>query len=205
MSSFFSRGCYFNNEKPLKFFKIYTPSNCQQECLSEKTLQQCNCVPFYLVRAPTTKICGSLDKKCAQSVEENFSFHSKSCRCFQKCNKIEFEFKASFSETFTTFISIVYDEEFFYGYVKKRVSDFEDLLATIGGFLGLILGISVITFIELIDFLIFSCRGLKFKKELSLNNIEGNMILKIIKRFGLSSSIHGVKHIVDQNKTVFEK
>jgi amiloride-sensitive sodium channel len=28
------RKCYFDNERKLKFFKIYTQKNCEQECVS---------------------------------------------------------------------------------------------------------------------------------------------------------------------------
>lgn len=32
------RQCYFNDERNLKFFKIYTQSNCELECLANFTL-----------------------------------------------------------------------------------------------------------------------------------------------------------------------
>lgn len=44
------RQCFFEGEKKLKFFKIYTKVNCEHECLSELTLNSCNCVPFYMIR-----------------------------------------------------------------------------------------------------------------------------------------------------------
>jgi acid-sensing ion channel, other len=31
------RQCYFNNERNLKFFKVYTQSNCELECLTNFT------------------------------------------------------------------------------------------------------------------------------------------------------------------------
>lgn len=36
------RQCYFNNERNLTFFKVYTQSNCELECLAEFTLSE-NC------------------------------------------------------------------------------------------------------------------------------------------------------------------
>lgn len=32
------RQCYFNDERYLKFFKVYTQSNCELECLANFTL-----------------------------------------------------------------------------------------------------------------------------------------------------------------------
>jgi len=40
------RRCYFQNEKRLKFFKVYTQKNCIMECRSVNMLAQCGCVPF---------------------------------------------------------------------------------------------------------------------------------------------------------------
>lgn len=36
------RQCYFNNERHLKFFKVYTQSNCELECLANFTLGMCH-------------------------------------------------------------------------------------------------------------------------------------------------------------------
>lgn len=44
------RKCYLPGEKQLKYFKIYTKRNCEQECLGEMIAKICNCVPFYMIR-----------------------------------------------------------------------------------------------------------------------------------------------------------
>lgn len=38
------RGCYFNSDRPLKFFKTYNQRNCELECVANFTLEQCGCV-----------------------------------------------------------------------------------------------------------------------------------------------------------------
>lgn len=40
------RQCFFDDERNLKFFKTYTQSNCELECLANKTLAACGCVKF---------------------------------------------------------------------------------------------------------------------------------------------------------------
>lgn len=44
------RNCFMENEKSLKYFRIYTQSNCEHECLSDAMLQLCGCVSFYMIR-----------------------------------------------------------------------------------------------------------------------------------------------------------
>jgi hypothetical protein len=43
------RNCFLPNEKALKYFKVYTKKNCEQECLSEMIYRSCRCVPFYMI------------------------------------------------------------------------------------------------------------------------------------------------------------
>lgn len=40
------RQCFFDSERQLRFFKIYTQQNCELECLSNFTKQECGCVKF---------------------------------------------------------------------------------------------------------------------------------------------------------------
>jgi acid-sensing ion channel, other len=43
------RGCYLPGEKSLQYFKVYTKTNCEQECLSEMLMKTCGCAPFYMI------------------------------------------------------------------------------------------------------------------------------------------------------------
>jgi acid-sensing ion channel, other len=40
------RQCYFNDERQLRFFKVYTQRNCEHECLANFTLEKCGCIKF---------------------------------------------------------------------------------------------------------------------------------------------------------------
>jgi Amiloride-sensitive sodium channel len=42
------RNCYFSNEGGLKYFKQYTQSNCEIECLADAILKNCGCLPIYI-------------------------------------------------------------------------------------------------------------------------------------------------------------
>lgn len=42
------RQCFLNSERPLRFYQIYTQTNCIIECLSNFTKIECECVPFFM-------------------------------------------------------------------------------------------------------------------------------------------------------------
>lgn len=44
------RNCLLAGEKKLKYFRIYTRNNCEDECLSKAVHETCGCVPFHLIR-----------------------------------------------------------------------------------------------------------------------------------------------------------
>lgn len=44
------RQCFYNSERHLKFFRVYTKSNCEHECLANFTHAECGCVKFSMPR-----------------------------------------------------------------------------------------------------------------------------------------------------------
>lgn len=44
------RRCFFNSERKLRFYKQYTLRNCELECLSNYTLEMCECVKYSMPR-----------------------------------------------------------------------------------------------------------------------------------------------------------
>lgn len=40
------RQCFYNSERKLRFFKMYTQNNCEMECLTNFTKIECGCVHF---------------------------------------------------------------------------------------------------------------------------------------------------------------
>lgn len=66
------RQCYFNGESKLNFFKVYTQSNCELECLTEFTLKECGCVKFSQPHNSKTKVCNLEKVECYRNAEKNF-------------------------------------------------------------------------------------------------------------------------------------
>lgn len=46
------RQCFFDSDRKLRFFKMYTQNNCEAECLANFTQIECGCVKF---SSPSTK------------------------------------------------------------------------------------------------------------------------------------------------------
>ena len=43
-----SRQCYFQSERHLAYFKVYTQRNCEIECLTNYTFKKCQCAAVYM-------------------------------------------------------------------------------------------------------------------------------------------------------------
>lgn len=49
------RQCFYSSERSLKFFRLYTKSNCEHECLANFTKIECGCVKFSMPREQRSK------------------------------------------------------------------------------------------------------------------------------------------------------
>lgn len=104
------RKCYLQHEKKLKYFKIYTKANCEQECLSLTIARKCHCVPFNFISSYSKlnilldskvslagsqrdKICDETEKLCAAAEERNFSIANECC-CLEECESETYRFSA---------------------------------------------------------------------------------------------------------------
>lgn len=105
------RQCFFNSERDLQFFKVYTQNNCELECLAEFTLKKCGCVKFSMPRNESTKICNQKKVECYNEAEDelmlqkvltNLDFvevnqeHGKiDCNCLPSCTSISYDAELS--------------------------------------------------------------------------------------------------------------
>ncbi|CAH1959276.1 unnamed protein product [Acanthoscelides obtectus] len=74
-----TRDCYFQSERPLKYFKVYTQANCLLECKTNYTLDICGCVGFHMPRSETIE--------CIKSVRQDQlpPFRRKVLAIWQRC------------------------------------------------------------------------------------------------------------------------
>jgi amiloride-sensitive sodium channel len=93
-----SRGCYFQHEKQLKFFKSYTKAHCDLECMTNYTLKLCGCVRFSMPRDKSTPVCDLSKTECYIAAIENWpdinsapdGGDDKMCGCLASCNEIKY-------------------------------------------------------------------------------------------------------------------
>ncbi|KAG5671103.1 hypothetical protein PVAND_001317 [Polypedilum vanderplanki] len=82
--------CYFEDERELKFFKVYTKANCQSESMSEFMIKQCGCVEFFMIRNKTTRICLASEKSCYNNARNEFTNQINKCECLDRCNYVKY-------------------------------------------------------------------------------------------------------------------
>ncbi|XP_070505954.1 pickpocket protein 28-like [Chironomus tepperi] len=169
-----TRGCYFDGEKHLMFFKAYTKGNCEYECMSNLTYKKCGCAMFSMVRTDEMKVC---DAHCGCDMNIIFSFPRNyyedpenkkkyphyPCGCLPSCTEIKYkvikhiEKDNDHSEKhFYSIIHIVFGDS----QIKKTsiyvTYEIENFIFDIGGLIGLFLGSSIISVLAL-----FVCKSLQ--------------------------------------------
>ncbi|XP_063703632.1 pickpocket protein 28-like [Culicoides brevitarsis] len=196
------RNCYFDGERNLKFFKIYSKSNCELECLTNITLGECKCVKYWMPRYPGTPICSITEYNCS-SYWINFIFNGNTvatvlknveesgvpykCNCFDRCNSVKYfaresksekqksenvaygssktdtdiEMPSNFSafvdakQAFFIILKFNFEKSQFLSYKRIVPYNYSDFIANCGGLLGLFMGISLLSLVEIIYFCTF--------------------------------------------------
>ncbi|ETN65216.1 hypothetical protein AND_003023 [Anopheles darlingi] len=156
------RQCFFDYERHLRFFQHYTQDNCELECLTNMTLAICNCLPA----------CKSThyDLEITQS--------SLDIEKFMKANSVPVDNNDE-KYAFTT-LEIYFKESHFITSKRTELYGFVDLLANCGGLLGLFMGVSFLSLIEICYFLTirpFSIRRKRQPRKLLSNGNDVNSSL----------------------------
>lgn len=97
------RQCFFNHERYLQFFRVYTQDNCELECLTNYTLKSCGCVKFSMLRTNRTAVCETYNISCLLRAEsdllemdvvrhedENTNFRAN-CNCLPACTSVQYD------------------------------------------------------------------------------------------------------------------
>lgn len=173
------RQCIFADEANLSYYNIYSKKNCEMECSSKMTEDTCCCTLYYMPRTFNngTVICNRKKASCYEKVLYNIA-HAEanySCNyCLPACFEINYEREISSSKLGTggfmtletipsrdvtyihdnlAIIHIFFNENAYGGFTKSELIGFTEFLSNTGGLLGLFMGFSVISLIEIIYFL----------------------------------------------------
>ncbi|XP_060654838.1 pickpocket protein 28 [Drosophila nasuta] len=204
------RQCYFQDERHLRYFNIYSQSNCELECLANYTLKVCECVKFSMPRNMNAPVCGAGRLQCYNDAEDELLLKEfqqgmsqdgentraeTDCNCLPSCTSIAYEAEISQADfDYKTVarqnpngqqqqqkqegmkmsrVSISFKEAQFLTSRRSELYGTTDFLANCGGLLGLFMGVSTLSIVELVYFctvrLISNLRmRRKTRRELSL-------------------------------------
>ena len=158
------RQCYFDRERKLKHFKVYTQKNCELECLVDFTFHRCGCVKFSMPRLRDANICSREDEICYYNAELDFMAGDLQtsllktvnneilCNCLPSCTSIDYEIEISNGdydyETFEkvidegspereySMLTMSFKDLHFIPIKRSELYGVIDFLASCGGLLG---------------------------------------------------------------------
>ena len=159
----------------------YSQEYCFSLCIQKQIILNCSCASDYLPKFNNTSSCNSAtDAFCFNILINNFGDNNKYCNdeCPFECNSIGFEITTNYglyptnkyadmltknlynkgivvnntdvAKSFAKF-NVYYNSMTYKSIVEKQQYVFVDLLSNIGGTLGLYLGMSLLSLIEIIE------------------------------------------------------
>jgi amiloride-sensitive sodium channel len=159
------RECFKDDEKKLKFFKIYTQQNCEVECFTNYTIDSCNCTFLTQPYNPNKNLTLCIQQRAEDfttcetyvranlTTSENFSIE-RNCQCLPTCDSITYRIKQSteFDGSNETTIRIKFNMDDLILYRRYQQFTFSDVVSYVGGLLGLFAGISMLSIVEIFYF-----------------------------------------------------
>ncbi|KAG5681851.1 hypothetical protein PVAND_011259 [Polypedilum vanderplanki] len=161
------RGCYFDNEFQLKFFKTYTQKNCEIECFTNITIKECGCVshlmPYNAIK--NIIICQNeyqtFYESCLYQTTSKLliSIHfstEQNCSCLPLCNSVSYyaKYNSLKNENKEASIKMILNIDNIVAYRRYQQFSFHDIISYVGGLLGLFVGVSVLSIVEIFYFII---------------------------------------------------
>ncbi|XP_022106645.1 acid-sensing ion channel 1C-like [Acanthaster planci] len=162
--------------KELKYFSSYSINSCRQECLTDFVLEGCGCVEPYMAVPSDLPVCNPAKVfSCVYTETERFNSDGV-CECPIPCQQTTYTTSLSFATFPSDFyiqtlvnlysdfnvtpeyfssntlkIEIYYEELSVESMEQQEAYTFFALLCDLGGALGLWLGGSILTFVEILD------------------------------------------------------
>ncbi|XP_063697998.1 pickpocket protein 28-like [Culicoides brevitarsis] len=95
------RDCYFEDERPLKFFKRYSQRNCELECVTNISLllETYNCVAHWMPRTPEMPLCHFSKYMQGYFNGTEPTDDLENCGCLPDCNGVEYSVTIQTSHT----------------------------------------------------------------------------------------------------------
>ncbi|KAF5276888.1 hypothetical protein FQA39_LY06439 [Lamprigera yunnana] len=199
------RKCLFDNEGQLEWSDKYSYKTCISECKARAIFHYCDCWPYYYPRIRPRKICSLLDIPCLRKHKYNYSTLNKigddkelsyadNCSCHPQCNEVIYSLhsdraKASemvdFVKTNQSVLNVFYDTVGCHKTEKDVYNTWDRALSSVGGIIGLCIGGSIITIVEIIYFFCQSimCTFQKKEKRNEVHNYNRQIYIHNVKPY----------------------
>nr|XP_024216984.1 pickpocket protein 11-like [Halyomorpha halys] len=155
------RKCRFLEESNLETNPVYSYNLCRSECRMRLGFKLCGCVPYFYRNIGKYRICDIAGMHCLSKYKERLiklrdsKGNKQKCHCYPTCNEINYVIQTDSS------IEWLLGTNFKYTLIKyprsrlKRdiVFGASDLLVQFGGTVGLCLGCSLLSIVEIFYFL----------------------------------------------------
>lgn len=167
------RKCIDQNEHNLYFFQKYTQRNCLLDILAIKMLKICGCVQFWMPRHNDTNICYSHNSfRCIEFVENHIYNVNLTNSCLPVCDSTTYDAEISISKIKSNALrylskgnriiklSVSFKDQQYFASHRSELYGILDFISQCGGILSLFMGISILSFVEIIYFatLRLSCK-----------------------------------------------
>ncbi|XP_047984439.1 pickpocket protein 28-like [Leguminivora glycinivorella] len=170
------RQCYFPKDRKLLYFATYTPDNCRLECLSLYTYKRCGCVWYHMPHHNSSEIGTSQQRRCVEKAQDELASNKlkqSKCNCLPSCDSVHYDaeiLKTNFdikkhmkamnkkydytiSDNYNySRLEIYFKEPRFVSMRRSELFGLTDFLANCGGLLGLFLGFSFLSLVEIFYF-----------------------------------------------------
>ncbi|XP_068083948.1 pickpocket protein 28 [Anabrus simplex] len=158
------RRCYFQKERILRYFNVYTQESCELECISNYTMKKCGCVMFYMPRSSDMPVCGSTKTQCVvKGLIQHHTEHDGHCQCLPSCTEIKYGMQMSQAKykweqadrlyKIPGSLAVAFQDTEIISSKRGELYGAADFVANCGGLLGLFLGFSILSLVEIIYFL----------------------------------------------------
>lgn len=168
------RKCIAQNEHNLHFFRKYTQRNCHLDILALDMNKKCGCVLFWMPRHNETNVCHSWKQfKCIERVENDIDNANLTSRCMPVCDSTTYDAEISISKIEVKALRravpegqriiklvVLFKDQQYFASQRSEMYGTMDFIAQCGGILSLFMGISILSFVEIIYFatLRLSCK-----------------------------------------------
>ncbi|XP_065087702.1 pickpocket protein 28-like [Ochlerotatus camptorhynchus] len=178
------RQCYFNDERFLRFFKVYNLNNCMLECMANLTVSDCHCDKLSNPRSPNTTLCEGMNRFCSEIAQHKLMNPHGTingneeeigpCYCMPSCVSLRYDVEVSRSpfnphqfvdaNHYTrnlykhsddhALVAVGFKSKWLLPLKRRELMGLSDLMAQIGGLFALMMGASVISLLEIAYFCI---------------------------------------------------